>query len=90
VSKADDFHLKREVSIYSIGDLLKETVANETLTDDRDRKYFIVTQKKKCCKPPPIFVPGISIVQVTFVSPTSLVYLVCFPNTNQTIVCSDS
>ncbi len=64
VAKSDDFQLKREVSIYSIGDLLKETVANETLTDQRDRKYFIVTQKEKCCRPPPLFVTGISIVQV--------------------------
>ena len=64
VSKSDDFQLKREVSIYSIGDLLKETVANETLTDLRDRKYFLVTQKQRCCKPPPLFVPALSLIQV--------------------------
>ena len=69
ISRPDDFKLNREVSIYSIGDLLKETVANETLPDQRDRKYFIVTHKKRCCRPPPIFVPGISIVQVRIPEP---------------------
>jgi len=67
VSKDDDFKLKREVSIYSIGDLLKETVANETLPDRQDRKYFMVTHKKKCCRPPPMFVPAISLLQVLVV-----------------------
>ena len=49
------------------------TVANETLTDDRDRKYFLDSHREpgngyKCCTwplcLPTLFIPVISIAQI--------------------------
>lgn len=40
-------------------------VANETLTDDLDRKWFLGHNQGKCCLwPPPIFLLTISIAQI--------------------------
>jgi len=70
VSQPGDFHLRREDSIFSISDRLTEVVANETLTDDLDRKWFLhlhsgYGQGGKCCLwPPPMFLLSISIAQI--------------------------
>ena len=70
MSQPGDFHLRREDSIFSISDRLTEVVANETLTDDLDRKWFLhlhsgYGQGGKCCLwPPPMFLLSISIAQI--------------------------
>ena len=70
MSQPGDFHLRREDSIFSISDRLTEVVANETLTDDLDRKWFLHLHSGyghggKCCLwPPPMFLLSISIAQI--------------------------
>jgi len=68
VSQPGDFHLRREDSIFSISDRLTEVVANETLTHDLDRKWFLNTHSNQCCClwPPPLLLPCISIAQIVF------------------------
>ena len=68
VSQPGDFHLRREDSIFSISDRLTEVVANETLTHDLDRKWFLDTHSNQCCClwPPPLLLPTLSIAQIVF------------------------
>ena len=63
----------RSSSIYTIVDKIMSTVANETLTDDRDRKYFLDSHREpgngyKCCTwplcLPTLFIPVVSIAQI--------------------------
>ena len=65
--------LSRSSSIYTIVDKFMSTVANETLTDDRDRKYFLDSHREpgngyKCCtwplNLPALFIPAVSIAQI--------------------------
>ena len=68
----EDGFLSRSSSIYTIVDKFMSTVANETLTDDRDRKYFLDSHREpgngyKCCTwplLPTLFIPVVSIVQI--------------------------
>lgn len=67
MSQPGDFHLRREESIFSISDRLTEVLANETLTDDRDRKWFLNSiHDRKCCLlwPPPWLLISISVAQI--------------------------
>ena len=67
-------NMSRSSSVYTIVDKFMSTVANETLTDGRDRKYFLDSHRipgngyKGCCTWPlavPVFVPLLSIIQIS-------------------------
>ena len=66
--------MSRSSSVYTIVDKFMSTVANETLTDGRDRKYFLDSHRipgngyRGCCSWPlvvPVFIPVLSLVQIS-------------------------
>ena len=58
--------MRREDSIFSISDRLTEVLANETLTDEVDRKWFLFQHKRCCLWPPPLLLLSLSIAQIIF------------------------
>lgn len=68
VSQPGDFHLRREDSLFSISDRLTEALANETLTDELDRRWFLsqrIQKRQLCCVwPPPLLLVSLSIAQI--------------------------
>ena len=66
--------MSRSSSVYTIVDKFMSTVANETLTDGRDRKYFLDSHRvpgngyRGCCSWPlvvPLFIPVLSLAQIS-------------------------
>ena len=66
--------MSRSSSVYTIVDKFMSTVANETLTDGKDRKYFLDSHRvpgngyRGCCSWPlvvPLFIPILSLVQIS-------------------------
>ena len=66
--------MSRSSSVYTIVDKFMSTVANETLTDRRDRKYFLDSHRvpgngyRGCCSWPlvvPLFIPVLSLLQIS-------------------------
>lgn len=56
--------MRRQDSIFSISDRLTEVLANETLTDDLDRKWFLDTHSCCCLWPPPLLLTTLCITQI--------------------------
>ena len=66
--------MSRSSSVYTIVDKFMSTVANETLTDGRDRKYFLDSHRvpgngyRGCFSWPlavPLFIPVLSLLQIS-------------------------